>query len=363
MNHNNIKARILAYYLPQFHPIPENDEWWGKGFTEWTNVGKAKPLFRGHYQPYVPTDLGYYDLRVAETREDQAQLASEYGVEGFVYWHYWFGGGKRLLHRPFDEVLSSGKPEFPFALAWANESWSGSLHGLVKGKTLIEQQYLGDQDYVDHFNCVLPAFKDPRYIQCEGRPIFIIYKYDMIPDLQHFLSLWRQLASENGLPGIYFISMGHNMCDYEETQAYQHEMESLGFDAVVYNNLHRRRNSFLEKVKTKINQDLLHLPQRLKYNHQDFYTDTCRKDNAFPTLFPNWDHTPRSGAKGALLEDACPQKFEEALRYAVDIVSDKPNDKRFVFVKSWNEWGEGNFLEPDMRYGRGYLEAIKNVVL
>ena len=141
MEQKRPKARVLAYYLPQFHPIPENDEWWGKGFTEWTNVGKAKPLFPGHYQPHVPADLGYYDLRVPETREAQAQMAREAGVEGFVYWHYWFGNGKRLLERPFNEVLASGKPDFPFALAWANESWSGTLHGLVKGKTLIEQIY------------------------------------------------------------------------------------------------------------------------------------------------------------------------------------------------------------------------------
>ena len=170
------KARVLAYYLPQFHPIPENDEWWGKGFTEWTNVGKAKPLFPGHYQPHVPADLGYYDLRVPETREAQAQMAREYGIEGFVYWHYWFGNGKRLLERPFNEVLESGKPDFPFALAWANETWSGFYHGLRDEKQiLIEQTYPGEEDYIAHFNALLPAFKDKRYITCDGKPIFVIY--------------------------------------------------------------------------------------------------------------------------------------------------------------------------------------------
>ena len=159
MKNKQPKARVLALYLPQFHPIPENDEWWGKGFTEWTNVGKAKPLFPGHYQPRVPAELGYYDLRVPETREAQAQMAREAGVEGFVYWHYWFGNGKRLLERPFNEVLASGKPDFPFALAWANESWSGTLHGLIKGKMLIEQTY-SEEDYIAHFNALLPAFKD-----------------------------------------------------------------------------------------------------------------------------------------------------------------------------------------------------------
>ena len=179
------KARVLAFYLPQFHPIPENDQWWGKGFTEWTNVGKAKRLFPGHYQPRVPADLGYYDLRVPETREAQANLAREYGIEGFVYWHYWFGNGKQLLERPFNEVLESGKPDFPFALAWANESWKGFWHGLEDRNTLIEQIYPGKEDYVAHFNVVLPAFKDKRYIRCNGRPVFFIYKPSSLPDMSH----------------------------------------------------------------------------------------------------------------------------------------------------------------------------------
>lgn len=173
-----MKARIIAFYLPQYHPIPENDAWWGKGFTEWTNVGKAKPLYRGHYQPRVPADLGYYDLRVPETRQAQADMARSYGVEGFMYWHYWFGGGKRLLERPFNEVLASGEPDFPFALAWANETWKGFAHGLANRNTLIEQRYLGEQDYIDHFHAVLPAFRDRRYITVDGKPLFMVYKPD-----------------------------------------------------------------------------------------------------------------------------------------------------------------------------------------
>ena len=357
------KARVLAYYLPQFHPIPENDLWWGKGFTEWTNVGKAKPLFPGHYQPHVPADLGYYDLRVPETREAQAEMARKAGVEGFVYWHYWFGNGKRFLERPFNEVLASGKPDFPFALAWANESWTGTLHGLVKGKTLIEQVYLGDDDYIAHFKAVLPAFKDHRYITCDGKPIFIIYRFDKIPDLQHFMNLWRKLAIDNGLNGIYFICMGHNMDDIAVTEKYQKDMENIGFDAVVYSNLcHIEQKSLWSLICSKIRQDILHRPKRMKYNADVFYTDTCKKENAFPTVYSNWDHTPRSGEKGSLFEDACPTKFRKAMEKAVDCVKDKQRDKRFIFVKSWNEWGEGNYLEPDRKFGRGYLEAIHKVV-
>ena len=166
--------RILAFYLPQYHPIPENDKWYGKGFTEWTNVGKAKPLFRGHYQPQIPADLGYYDLRVPETREAQAELARQYGVEGFCYWHYWFGNGRRLLERPFNEVLSSGKPDFPFCLAWANHSWHGIYNGLKTKEPVIAQTYNGIEDYKQHFYTVLSAFKDKRYITVDDKPLFLV---------------------------------------------------------------------------------------------------------------------------------------------------------------------------------------------
>ena len=248
----------------------------------------------------MPADLGYYDLRVPETRKAQADMAREYGVEGFVYWHYWFGNGKRLLERPFNEVLKSGEPDFPFALAWANESWTGTLHGLVKGKTLIEQVYLGDDDYIAHFKAVLPAFKDHRYITCDGKPIFIIYRFDKIPDLQHFMNLWRKLAIDNGLNGIYFICMGHNMDDIAVTEKYQKDMENIGFDAVVYSNLcHIEQKSLWSLICSKIRQDILHRPKKMKYNADVFYTDTCKKENAFPTVYSNWDHTPRSGEKGS----------------------------------------------------------------
>ena len=172
------KARVIAFYLPQFHPIPENDKWWGKGFTEWTNVGKAKSFFKGHYQPRIPADLGYYDLRVSETRKAQADMAKEYGVEGFCYWHYWFGNGKRLLERPFEEVLKSSKPDFPFCLGWANESWKAKVwdfNSTKRDRTLIEQLYPGDQDYKDHFYELLDAFKDNRYMRKNNKPICGIY--------------------------------------------------------------------------------------------------------------------------------------------------------------------------------------------
>jgi hypothetical protein len=200
------RVRVIAFYLPQFHPIKENDEHWGKGFTEWTNVGKAKPLFHGHYQPRVPADLGYYDLRVPEVREAQAEMARNAGIEGFMYWHYWFGNNKRLLERPFTEVLQSGKPDYPFCLGWANHSWTTKTWTTLKQfqntSVIVEQLYPGEEDYINHFNSVLPAFKDKRYLRYEEEPIFLLYDPLAVPDIKEFIQLWKNLAIKNGLKGI-----------------------------------------------------------------------------------------------------------------------------------------------------------------
>ena len=203
---NERKIKPLAFYLPQYHPIPENNEWWGEGFTEWTNVSKATPLFPGHYQPHIPSDLGFYDLRLEEARIAQADLAKQYGIEGFIYWHYWFGNGKTILERPFNEVLESGRPDFPFCLAWANQSWTGIWHGL-ENQILMEQQYPGKEDYEKHFYHVLPAFQDKRYIRVDGMPVFFVYLPQELPDSNAFIDQWNELAIKNGLDGIYFIGI------------------------------------------------------------------------------------------------------------------------------------------------------------
>ena len=356
-----MKPRVIAFYLPQFHPIPENDAWWGKGFTEWTNVGKAKPLFPGHYQPKVPADLGYYDLRLPETREAQAEMAREAGIEGFCYWHYWFGNGKRLLERPFNEVLESGKPDFPFCLAWANESWHEKFWndwGSSSKNLLIEQQYGGVEDYKEHFYILLPAFKDVRYMKIEDKPIFMIYRPFEFEEVSLFIELWRKLAKENGLKGIYFI--GH-------TQNFEKHGTSFlnrGFDAIntVRHYDVRRHRCFLARVFHKLLRIIFHIPYCYKYQSAKkyFITESEHQENIFPTIIPNWDHTPRSGNKGYVITDSTPQKFGEAVSEAVDAVKEKSQDKRIIFIKSWNEWGEGNYIEPDLKYGKGYLEELKN---
>lgn len=359
------KARVLAYYLPQFHPIPENDEWWGKGFTEWTNVTKAKKLFPGHYQPRLPADLGFYDLRVPESRQAQADLAKKYGIEGFVYWHYWFGNGKQLLERPFNEVLSSGKPDFPFCLAWANETWKGFAFGLDdERKPLIEQLYPGDDDYIMHFNHVLPAFKDRRYITCEGKPVFIVYKPHDVPDVAHFINLWQKLAKENGLKGIYFIAHELEQLGDEPVISSYGKRKNEGFDGVTFVNLMERNNSrlpFWLRIMRKLfykNPRFRVMPSLRPYRIDIFKTVLDSQEDVFPSVMPDWDHTPRTGIRGDVLYGSTPEKFGEAVKTAVERIREKPEDKRFLFIKSWNEWAEGNYLEPDLKWGCAYLEAL-----
>ena len=359
------KPRVIALYLPQFHPIPENDLWWGKGFTEWTNVGKARPLFRGHYQPHVPADLGYYDLRVPETREAQAEMARKYGIEGFMYWHYWFGNGKRLIERPFNEVLKSGKPDFPFALAWANETWKGFAHGLKNRNILIEQLYPGDDDYIAHFYEVLPAFKDKRYITIDGKPIFLIYKPHQIPDVSHFIGLWQELARENGLTGIYFIAQHQHVQDHNKTEEESlEEMLSWGFSSVNFVRLYniQTSQSFIRRVYDALKRRLFSHPSVRSYkNALKFFLKPLDKDErVIPTLIPNWDHSPRSSNYALVLHNSTPQLFRHHIREALSIIQHKKN--KFLIIKSWNEWAEGNYLEPDLKWGCKYLEVLKSEV-
>lgn len=357
------KARVIAFYLPQYHPIPENDEWWGKGFTEWTNVGKAKKLFKGHYQPRVPADLGYYDLRVAETRKAQADMAREYGVEGFIYWHYWFGNGKRLIERPFNEVLASGEPDFPFCLAWANETWKGFAHGMTNRNVLIEQLYPGVEDYTAHFYEVLPALKDKRYITIDGKPLFMIYKPVGEPEVKVFMETWLKLASENGLNGIYFV--GHCI----DSKFTVKEVLANGFDAANSTRLFNysiNHRTFGQKVYNRLNKMFRGVPLAYPYKTVSKYFVTPEEDkieNVFPSIIPGWDHTARSGREGLVLTDSTPEYFEKHVKEVVDLVENKEPEHKVIFLKSWNEWAEGNYMEPDLRWGLKYLEAFKRQIV
>lgn len=349
-------ARVIAFYLPQFHPIPENDAWWGEGFTEWTNVKKAVPLFKNHYQPRIPTELGYYDLRNEGTREAQAELAQEHGIEGFCYWHYWFGNGKRLLERPFKEVLQSGKPDFPFCLAWANESWQGFDFGAKGRNLLLKQEYPGEEDIINHFHEILPAFKDKRYIQVDNKPLFYIYKPSLLPHPRRFIEIWQSLALENNLNGIYFV------CQSLEQTLIGH-YATIGFDAV---NTNRFRNLFKPQgIIARVKRKLFNLPHIFNYTtaFKMLEGDIDSKENIFPTVMPNWDHTPRTGKKGSLFQNSNPDLFKIHLKNILARIQDKDDEHKIIFLKSWNEWAEGNYMEPDTRYERGYLEALRDLIL
>ena len=353
------KARLISYYLPQFHPIPENNEWWGEGFTEWTNVAKARPFFHGHYQPHLPVDLGFYDLRLSEVRVAQAKMAEENGIEGFCYWHYWFAG-KRLLERPFNEVLKSGKPDFPFCLGWANKTWSGIWTG-CPDRVLIEQTYPGKADEEAHFHALEEAFFDKRYLTVDGKPIFYLYKPDQLPESNRFLDHWRDLAVKSGLKGIYFIG---------ESQKPNWNPEESGFDASVphigggFRNLMERPKNFFEKIQKKIYYHIHGLT--FVYSYKDYikYWDYKLSNDysQYPCVLTNWDNTPRSNKNGYILTGPTPELFRKHLRKTIDLIGNRELDKRIVFVKSWNEWAEGNYIEPDQQFGRKYLEVCKNEV-
>lgn len=352
------RPRFIAFYLPQYYPIVENDEWWGKGFTEWRDVVKAKKLFPGHYQPRIPADLGFYDLRMPEVREAQAALAKEAGIEGFCYWHYWFGNGKRLLEKPFNEVVASKKPDFPFCLAWANHSWYKKLwnpDSPGKDHLLIEQKYPGRKDYIDHFNALLPAFKDERYIRVNNKILFLIYSPLDSAEISSFISVWRKLASENNLNDFYFVSR-------DADSRNKAEILKLGIDAI-YNddifNIHHHTNR-LKKITLLIGRKWFKIPTVFSYQKAIEYmiSEDCKNDNVIPVIAPNWDHSPRSGANSIILHKSTPQYFKTLVKQAISTVKNKPGDQQLIFIKSWNEWGEGNYLEPDLKYGKSYLEVL-----
>jgi len=356
------KPSLIAYYLPQYHSIPENDAWWGEGFTEWTNVVKARPLFKGHYQPHLPADLGFYDLRVPEIRERQAELAREAGIEGFCYWHYWFGG-KQLLERPFNEVLTSGKPDFPFCLAWANHSWTGIWFG-EPDRILMEQTYPGVEDHIAHFNALLPAFRDPRYMTVDGRPIFFIFQpVDLDAE---WVELWQGLTKKNGLDSLFLIGIINNE---EEAKL----ITNLGFDGFTISRTSRRgtrlkglRNALSKLLGTKMAIDIYQKILKRPFNVYDYkqvlpYLELPQPQllDFYPCVMPGWDNTPRSGVNGHVFFNPTPEVFQRHLHQAFDKVSGYQPEHQLVILKSWNEWAEGNTLEPDQRHGDAFLRAIE----
>lgn len=353
------QARIIVFYLPQFHPIPENDDWWGEGFTEWRNVVKARPLFQGHYQPHLPADLGFYDLRVPEVRQAQADLAGEYGIEGFCYWHYWFNG-KRLLERPFNEVLASGQPDFPFCLAWANETWSRRWLG--EERDILQEQTYSLEDDPNHARWLTKVLSDPRCIRVQGRPLFMIYRPRDLPDPKRTTDVFREECVRSGIAEPYLLGINAHCTDldcrtvgFDGTLDFEPQLGILPdflHDGVKISKLVRNLKFGLISPELKI-YDYPSARQAMRSEERDFPT--------YPCIFVGWDNTPRRGHNGIVIVNSTPDSFASGLSDMVRSVLDKPYDDRLVFVNAWNEWAEGNHLEPDLENGRKFLEAVKRM--
>ncbi|MQR99859.1 glycosyltransferase WbsX family protein [Gluconobacter aidae] len=358
------EVRKIAFYLPQFHRIHENDMWWGEGFTEWTNVRKARPLFKGHVQPILPRELGYYDLLDEQVYTAQAQMAQNHGIEGFCYWHYWFGNGKRILEKPFNKVLETGKPDFPFCLCWANQSWTGVWHG-APGRVLMEQTYNGAADMRAHFAFLAQAFRDPRYITFNKRPVFPIYGVRDLPDPPAYIMALRNLAIEHGFPGLHIIGMANSDTDKLLTCCDQ----VMPFGPGDY--LEHRRLGVLKRVLRRLactsQADCLPDVVRkamnapIHYSFQDVvnqaFKDLPASPNYIPCVTTGWDNTPRSQRRGVVFEGYSPELLGEYVRKAV-LRNRQVGGDNFIFFKAWNEWAEGNILEPEMRFGLKPLEAV-----
>lgn len=365
MKQSNIE--VVAFYLPQYHPTKENNEWYGKGFTEWTNVGKSKPLFNGHYQPKVPADLGYYDIRLTEVRKQQAEMAREAGITAFCYYHYWFGNGKMLLHEPIEWMLESGQPDMPFCLCWANHKWYNKTWNAAKSvldkKELIGIDYGDEADWQLHFESLLPAFRSERYYKIDGRLVFVLYRIQDIPNVEDFKRVWNEQALKYGLPEFYFINYIDDIAKLNDPIQNSCEkkivMLKANIDSVGGSVFVRKLSRF---AKVFLSQ-LLHRPLGV-YRYSSIrkkLSDALFVDEqVIPTLLPNWDNTPRRAEGAMVLQEATPEQFYLHCKETFSYVRGKQN--KVVFLKSWNEWGEGNYMEPCIKYGHGYIQALRRAL-
>ena len=352
VNIQTTDVRLIAFYLPQYHPIPENDEWWGKGFTEWTNVSKAQPLFEGHYQPHLPADLGFYDLRLPEVREAQAQLARQYGIYGFCYYYYWFAG-KRLLDRPLDEMLESKKPDFPFCLCWANENWTRRWDGLEQ-EILMAQEY-SDGSYKDFAESLIPYLSDPRYIRVQGRPLILVYRIAHLPKPKEAISIWRQVFRERGIGEVHIAGV-------------------LGFG--LQNPVELGCDSGVEFPPNSISSFPLSMPELVSnnnfsgavYDYKQTAINTLKEKfpdyQLFPTIMTSWDNTARRQKNATVWLNSEPENYELWMRGTIEkVLKNSSSHERIIFINAWNEWAEGAHLEPDQKYGHAYLEATQKALL
>lgn len=338
------KVRLIAFYLPQFHPIAENDQWWGKGFTEWTNVTKAQPLFEEHYQPHLPTELGFYDLRLRQTRHEQIELAKSYGIDGFCYHYYWFSG-KRLLNKPIDDMLADPASEMPFCFCWANENWTRRWDA-ADHEVLIAQQYR-EEDDLAFIQELAPVFRDPRYIRVDGKPLLIVYRVQHLPDPLRTAAIWRNHCREAGIGEIHLCA------------ALTHGNESFrqyGFDSGVEFPPHNLRDASVNAEIQFFNPFKGYVLQFATIA-RSYLTRDYADEPVFKTVFPSWDNTARTGQRAVVVLNGTPANYAHWLSSTIEKTLQAGASDPLVFINAWNEWAEGCHLEPDRKYGRAFLEA------
>ena len=365
--------KVIAFYLPQFHTIPENNKWWGEGFTEWVNVKNAKPLFDGHLQPRVPLGQNYYDLADNSVMDWQIGLAKEYGVYGFCFYHYWFNG-HLLLEKPVELFLKNKSQDIHFCLSWANEHWTNAWVS-EKSTVLIAQQYGKEPEWEAHFNYLLDFFKDERYIKEDNKPLFVIYRPEIIDCLDDMLSFWNELAIQNGFSGMnycyqhvgYYLKNKTNLGLFNYNIEYQPIYANSLMAQKKYPILRKIKRFISDVLETRFNKDIRFIADKklVKYDYdktwQFILNAKPTTEHSIPGAFVNWDNTPRRGSRGSVILGASPEKF---YYYFSKLIKKAKHEYKtdMVFVFAWNEWAEGGFLEPDEKYGHSYLGAIKRAL-
>lgn len=354
MEKNN-KPKIMALYLPAFHRIKENDEWWGEGFTEWDNVKKGKPLYKGHVQPQKPLNNIYYDLSLKEDIKKQADLANDYGVSGFVFYHYWFNG-RKLLEKPAEIILENDDINMEYSFCWANEPWARTWDG-KNHDVLMPQEYGNREDWINHIKYLIEFFKDKRYTKIDNKPVFYIYSPGQIPNFDEMIECWNKELKENGLEELYLVEY---ICTRNPDAVSKYSSAVMEFEPMYTN---RFRISNIQKLKRVIRKKL----KIIDFSNYDYLWNkilsnnrTYGKREIFKGCFCAWDNSPRKGKNSMIVRKSSPEKFEF---YLDKLVKNKRKmcERNIIVINAWNEWGEGAMLEPTEENGFAYLEAIKKV--
>lgn len=357
--------KIYSFYLPQFHTFPENNQWWGDGFTEWTNTKKGKPLFKGHYQPHVPLNDNYYDLVLEpNTMSRQIELAKDYGIDGFCFYHYWFENGKKLMEKPIEYFLESKELDIEFCLCWANENWTRRWDGNEQ-EVLIKQNYEDKEGWKKHFEYLYQFFIDRRYLRDDiGRPVLIIYKPGLIPELEEMLNKWECMALESGLKGLCFVYQYPNY-DSNVDKLFDYRIEFEPIETTDYSKKtpFRKIDSALINIRERVESIIKHRPYKL-YNYKDIIKASMKRKidkRTWPGVFPSWDNTPRRAEHATIYYGSTPELFEKYLKTQIQKLN-RINKNGIIFINAWNEWAEGAHLEPDNKFGFQYLESVKNAL-